>query len=465
MKRFLRTTLALSAVAMAAQAGAQVTFYERDNFQGESFTTRRQIPDFGRFGFNDSASSVVVASDTWEVCEDVRFGGRCVVLRPGQYPSLRAMGLNNRISSVQAVARVEVPPVPVVVAPPPPPPPAASSVIFYEREGFGGRSFTTRDDLGNLSQTGFNDRVSSVEVLGGPWEVCRDGGFGGPCVVLRPGQYPSLKAMGFDNSISSVRALGRDIGPAAAPPRVVFYETEGFGGRSFAAQGDVADFGRFGFNDRASSVDVVGGWFEVCQGSGYSGQCVFLRPGKYPSLASMGLNNRISSVRVATGEPRAQVQDNRGPAPAVPVYDARRRSNEQLFEANVVAVRAVVGPPEQRCWVERDQVVREPGRSNVGGAIAGAVIGGILGHQVGDGRGRDLATVGGAVAGGAIGASVGRDGRTQAQDVQRCTSVPSQARPDLWDVTYNFRGQDHRVQMTAPPGATIIVNRDGEPRV
>jgi uncharacterized protein YcfJ len=49
--------------------------------------------------------------------------------------------------------------------------------------------------------------------------------------------------------------------------------------------------------------------------------------------------------------------------------------------------------------------------------------------------------------------------------VQRCESRPSQARPEFWDVTYNFRGQEHRVQMTAPPGQTVTVNRDGEPRV
>jgi hypothetical protein len=43
--------------------------------------------------------------------------------------------------------------------------------------------------------------------------------------------------------------------------------------------------------------------------------------------------------------------------------------------------------------------------------------------------------------------------------------VPSQARADLWDVTYNFRGQEHRMQVTAPPGPTITVNERGEPRV
>ena len=52
-----------------------------------------------------------------------------------------------------------------------------------------------------------------------------------------------------------------------------------------------------------------------------------------------------------------------------------------------------------------------------------------------------------------MGANVGRsDGGPQAQarDVQRCESVPSQAKTDHWDVTYTFRGQEHRMQMTAP---------------
>ena len=461
MKKAVKHTLALAAVAIAAQASAQVTFYEREGFQGESFTTRRQIGDLNRFGFNDSASSAVVAGESWErwqVCEDVRFNGRCVVLAPGQYPNLRAMGLNNRITSVQAVARVDAPP-PIAAAPLS----ARGRVAFYESEGFGGRSMVSQDDLSDLNRTGFNDRISSIEVFGGPWEICQASAYGGPCAVLRPGQYPSLRAIGFDNSISSIRAIGRDSGPGSSAAQVMFYEGEGFGGRSFTTQGDVLDFGRFGFNNRAASVEVMSGWFEVCQGASYSGQCVFLRPGKYPSLASMGLNNRIASARVAGADERAQ--DTRG-AP-VALFDARRRNGEQLFEATVVAVRAVVGPPEQRCWIDRDQVSTDPSRANVPATIAGAVIGGILGHQVGNGRGRDLATVGGLIVGGALGNSLGRDGRaqTQTQDVQRCSTVPSQARPDLYDVTYNFRGLEHRVQMTTPPGSTILVNQEGEPRV
>ncbi len=189
-----------------------------------------------------------------------------------------------------------------------------------------------------------------------------------------------------------------------------------------------------------------------------------LRPGRYPSLAAMGLNNRISSVRIVSKT--ARIDDNRyAPAP-VAVYDYHRRQNERLYEAPVTSVRAVVGPPEQRCWVEREQVVQDRGGANVPGAIVGGVLGGILGHQIGGGTGKQIATVGGAVAGAAVGANVGRTGGQQvySQDVQRCATVPGQSRPDYWDVTYTFRGLEHRMQMSAPPGPTVSVNAQGEPR-
>jgi uncharacterized protein YcfJ len=138
----------------------------------------------------------------------------------------------------------------------------------------------------------------------------------------------------------------------------------------------------------------------------------------------------------------------------------------RYFVVPLMSVRAVVGPAEQRCWVERQQVVEERSDApNVPGAIAGAVIGGVLGHQVGGGRGKDLATVGGAVAGAAVGANVGR-GETQvySQDVQRCRTSARRAPPAYWDVTYRFRGTLHRAQLAAPPGRTITVDANGEPR-
>jgi uncharacterized protein YcfJ len=250
-----------------------------------------------------------------------------------------------------------------------------------------------------------------------------------------------------------------------AAAQVTLYEHDGFQGQSFTTSKQVGNLDRYGFNDRASSVVVQRDRWEVCEDARFSGRCIVLQPGRYPSLSAMGLNDRVSSVRMVNRNVR--VEENRyAPTPAA-VPDYRRRNNERLYEANVTSVRAVVGPPEQRCWVEREQVAQERGSANVPGAIAGAIIGGILGHQVGDGRGKDLATAGGAVAGAAIGSNVGRDGNAQqttTQDVRRCENVPSQARPQYWDVSYDFRGQEHRIQMIAPPGATVTVNEQGEPR-
>jgi uncharacterized protein YcfJ len=366
MKTLIKTALTLAAVAIAAQAAAEVTFYDQENFQGEAFTAQRPLNNLRGADFNDRASSAVVVGQRWEVCDDVRFQGRCVVLRPGQYPSLSAIGLDNRISSVRAIAgntRVDerrYAPMPVV-----------AQVTFYENEGFGGRSFTTDTVVNNFQRSGFNDRASSVVVVGDArWEVCEDARFGGRCAVLRAGQYPSL--------------------------------------------------------------------------------------------AAMGLNNRISSVQVADRNARAD--DQRFPNAPQGAADFRRRNDERLFEANVTSVRAVVGPPEQRCWLERGQVQSQGNANNVPGAIVGALIGGILGHQVGGGTGKDIATAGGVVTGAVVGSRVGGNNQPQTQDVQRCENVPSQAQPQFWDVTYEFRGQEHRVQMTAPPGQTVTVNAQGEPR-
>jgi len=49
---------------------------------------------------------------------------------------------------------------------------AAAEVVFYEHDGFGGRSFTTEKQVGDFSRAGFNDRASSIVVLRDRWEVC-----------------------------------------------------------------------------------------------------------------------------------------------------------------------------------------------------------------------------------------------------------------------------------------------------
>jgi outer membrane lipoprotein SlyB len=53
--------------------------------------------------------------------------------------------------------------------------------------------------------------------------------------------------------------------------------------------------------------------------------------------------------------------------------------------------------------IEEVREVEKAGQASGGGAVAGAVVGGVLGHQVGGGRGKDVATVLGAIGGGVAG--------------------------------------------------------------
>jgi len=53
------------------------------------------------------------------------------------------------------------------------PAPVAAQVTFYEGENFFGRSFTTDKQIGSFRRPGFNDRASSVVVLGDRWKSVR----------------------------------------------------------------------------------------------------------------------------------------------------------------------------------------------------------------------------------------------------------------------------------------------------
>lgn len=261
------------------------------------------------------------------------------------------------------------------------------------------------------------------------------------------------------NNFTRIFGIAGLLAATHAAGQVTFYENEWFHGRSFYTDRTIGNLDRSGFNDRLSSVTVEGGYWQVCEHAGFGGRCVVLQPGRYGSLAEIGLDNQISSVRPVDSAARESERRD-----SYAYY--HRRSNERLYEVPVTSVRAVIGPPDQRCWIEREQVLGE-GRSppNVGGAIAGAVIGGILGHQIGSGRGNDVATAGGAVAGAVIGSNVGREREVYERDVQRCTDVSYPQQPAYWDVTYAFNGVVHHIQTTEPPGPTITVNRDGEPRI
>jgi uncharacterized protein YcfJ len=275
----------------------------------------------------------------------------------------------------------------------------------------------------------------------------------------------------------AVLALVTAAAAGSAMAGATFYAREGLQGDSVRVDQPIWNFNRINFNDRASSVVIDRGPWEICEHARFEGRCVVLRHGTYPSLRAIGFDNQISSAR-PLDEHRRHEWESRvwTPPPAAPVYGAAAPvysapqpvytpppPQPAFYDVPVSSVHAVVGPPQQRCWVERNQVQAAPSQPNTAGAVIGGIVGGVLGHQVGKGSGRDLATIGGAVAGAAVGSQVnsGGGGVVQ-QDVQRCTTV-SDTKPAYWDVSYFFGGVEHRVQLANPPGNVIRVNQRGEP--
>lgn len=118
---------------------------------------------------------------------------------------------------------------------------------------------------------------------------------------------------------------------------VTFFENENFGGRQFNSDRTVENFSTIGFNDRARSVIVEGGSWEVCADSGFNGACTVLAPGRYPTLGSMG--SQISSARMAGNGPRYEQRGDQRNERAQENH--RGRASATLFSGPNMAGRAI----------------------------------------------------------------------------------------------------------------------------
>jgi len=183
----------------------------------------------------------------------------------------------------------------------------AQAITFFEYDNFGGRRFGENNAIANFEQYGFNDRAASAIINYGQWQLCTDAYFRGRCVTLNPGQYPDLRSMGIGTNVSSARQVA--VGPQAAPSpapipgpgggQVVFYDRYDFGGSSFPINGAFDDLDRTRWNDRALSMVVHSGTWELCNDSHFQGGCERFSPGQYPNLG--GLAGRVSSLRQIGG--------------------------------------------------------------------------------------------------------------------------------------------------------------------
>lgn len=324
----------LKAIALAtllvttAASASEMFLFERNDFRGQQFPAADSFQGFSYTPNSDiagRAASARIRTGRWQLCSEVNFGGRCVTLEPGDYPSLGNVGLGSGVASARNLgdwsgsggsgggsgpgwgqggsapgwgqgggsgAR--------------------GAVVLYDRGGFGGREFGVQGEVRNLERAGFNDRARSMIVYEGTWELCGDADFNGKCQAYGPGRYSDLGRL--DGRVSSLRrARGGGSGgggwqggggggwqggggSGGRGNRAVLYQGPNLTGRTFVVDRYAANLGGTGFNDRAQSLRVERGYWVFCSDADFRGECRTFGPGDYPRLPP-GLENRISSGR------------------------------------------------------------------------------------------------------------------------------------------------------------------------
>ena len=144
----------------------------------------------------------------------------------------------------------------------------------------------------------------------------------------------------------------------------------------------------------AVGVAAIMGWIPTSTSSP-ADQVVLATPPAVPAKSATASTNTTSAQEHARERARAQTRE-----------DARARAGDET-RARTQAQVADSTPSRWRCAdcgvVQSVREVATKGEGSGLGAVGGAVVGGLLGHQVGGGRGQDVATVvgvvGGAVAG------------------------------------------------------------------
>jgi len=336
-RRLLPTSLLPLAGLLAASATSaqEVELYSQPAFNGMRLRLNADAADVAAYGMGNNIASVVVKAGQWEFCTAAQFRGACITVGPGRYaempPALRGTLASIRRADVaaavgtQAARTVAAAPMPAPMQgqlPPPlqsqqhaqqpaqaqaplqaplqtaanaaPVPMPTDAVILYEHANFDGRTLALSSSAPRLGELNYNDIASSVIVQRGRWQFCEHHDFGGECMVLGVGRH--VLSGHWNDRTSSIRPVfGNDDRPLPTTGGLVLHENTDYSGRQSMHVEAMPNLKAVGMNDKASSVEVLDGQWQLCTDADYGGRCVIVKPGRY----QMGpaLNDKISSLR------------------------------------------------------------------------------------------------------------------------------------------------------------------------
>jgi Beta/Gamma crystallin len=274
LKTLLLAAWFLLVVPGHALAQAEIRLCDRPNLNGQCIDLRHGVGDLSRFEFAGRVTSFEIRTGSWLMCDQAGFAGRCRTFERS-VGNLKRQDFNNAIVSLRPVRKGS----------------DRKSITLYEEPDFGGRGWTFASDEPDLRRFNLNDRISSVRITEGRWNLCSDINY----VRCREvtGSVPRLQDIGLNDRISSLQAVGG----GAPTGRAVLYEDAEFRGRSVNVDGPVGDLRTLEFNDRLSSIRLPPGeaW-QVCEDVNFGGRCSTVQ-GDVRSFVPLGLNDRISSLR------------------------------------------------------------------------------------------------------------------------------------------------------------------------
>ena len=172
-----------------------IRVYVHEDFRGTSKTFDGPVRDLSQVGLARQISSVRIDRGEWEVCSRVNYGGRCEILRSSEddlgrwsdtIASLRPVGDDraeaddryrddryredrDRDDRYRNDDRRD----------------SGTRIRVFSDRDFEGRSETFERDVPDLRRFGLAREVTSVQIEGGPWEICSEAGFRGECKVIR----------------------------------------------------------------------------------------------------------------------------------------------------------------------------------------------------------------------------------------------------------------------------------------
>jgi hypothetical protein len=287
-------------IGATAAAAAEIRVCEHKDYGGRCITLRHGVNDLNDWGMSNTISSFRITSGTWRLCTRDNLQGTCQDFSRS-VSDLAGSRLQDLVSSLRPVREGSGA--------------GGTAIVGYTAPNFRGRSLVFSHDEADLRNLGLNDRIASVRVLGGRWQICTDINYVGCRSVTA--DIPDLGAIGWRSRISSIREgerwWGESGGRAGGTgsgygrggsgrggaenqvPTLTLFQEPTFKGRSYLTQKEVRNLADVGFNDMASSIRVSGGRWQVCTDKNFKGDCQVIS--RDMNELATNFTRQISSIR------------------------------------------------------------------------------------------------------------------------------------------------------------------------